>query len=100
MPKHTIQFPGTRFPVQELPEGAALSEQLTVENSPILFGCRTGICGTCLISVEEAGSSQLTPADVAEREVLDMLASDEPKARLACQIRVNCSMSLRVLDEK
>ncbi|MEL6495801.1 MAG: 2Fe-2S iron-sulfur cluster-binding protein, partial [Cyanobacteria bacterium J06623_7] len=29
-----------------------LAEHLTVENSPILFGCRTGICGTCLVIIE------------------------------------------------
>ncbi|MBC6436085.1 2Fe-2S iron-sulfur cluster binding domain-containing protein, partial [Nostoc sp. HG1] len=28
-----------------------LSEHLTIQNSPVLFGCRTGICGTCLVEV-------------------------------------------------
>lgn len=28
-----------------------LLECLTVQNSPVLFGCRTGICDTCLVEV-------------------------------------------------
>jgi ferredoxin len=99
MPKFSVEFPGTSFPAQQLEAGDTLSEKLTAENSPILFGCRTGICGTCLVRLDHPQGCGPTPADAAEREVLEMIASDEPQARLACQIRVKGPMSLCALDE-
>jgi ferredoxin len=99
MTKYLVSFPGSPFVPQELSAGAKLSEVLTVENSPILFGCRTGICGTCLITLETGVGDEMPSPDVAEREVLDMIADHEPKARLACQIKVTCPMSIAPLDE-
>lgn len=99
MSKYRVDFPGSRFLPLELPMGAKLSEVLTVQNSPILFGCRTGICGTCLITLEVGEGGEIKAPDKAEREVLDMIADHEPKARLACQIKVTCPMSIATLDE-
>jgi ferredoxin len=79
-----VSFFDESFAPVELAEGAALSEHLDVRNSPLLFGCRTGICGTCLIRVEGA----LPPASMEERELVDMLAPGDPHARLGCQIRL------------
>lgn len=99
MAKYLVSFPGSSFVPQELSAGSKLSEVLTVENSPILFGCRTGICGTCLITLEAEAGGEMMPPNAAEREVLDMIADHEPKARLACQIKVICPMSIAPLDE-
>lgn len=79
-----VSFFDESFAPVELAEGAALSEHLDVGNSPLLFGCRTGICGTCLLRVEGA----LPPASEEERELVDMLAPGDPSARLGCQIRL------------
>ena len=64
-------------------------------NSPLLFGCRTGICGTCIV---EAEGKDIPPPDDEERELLEVLAPDNPKARLACQLNVQCDMVLHPLE--
>jgi ferredoxin len=100
MLKHWVHFPESSFSPQALPEGAALAEHLTVENSPILFGCRTGICGTCLVRVTPETLDHVDPADCAEQEVLAMLAPAEPCARLACQLKIAGDLSLTPLEEE
>ena len=66
-----------------VPLGEGLAEHLSVRNSPVLFGCRTGICGTCLSRVRGA----VAPPDEGEQEMLDILAPGDPEARLLCQLR-------------
>lgn len=77
----TLHFDG--HPPVPLPERASLSEHLTAVNSPLLFGCRTGICGTCLV----VARGEVDPPDEDEREVLDIYAFGDGSARLACQLR-------------
>jgi ferredoxin len=89
-----VSFPGTRHPPVHLAPRSALSEHLTVQNSPVLFGCRTGICATCLCEVE--GAIPAPSAD--EREILDIFAPDNPKARLACQVQLVADIRVRVLS--
>jgi ferredoxin len=83
-----VAFPGTAFPPAELPDLASLSELLTVQNSPLLFGCRSGLCGTCLIEVEESGAQRLEPPGAEEAEALEIYAPGNARARLACQIHI------------
>lgn len=52
MKKHIINFPESNYQPIILERYEKLSEHLTVQNSPVLFGCRTGICGTCLVIVK------------------------------------------------
>ena len=88
---HTIHFPtnSTYSPVTT-DTGKPLSAALTLQNSPILFGCRTGICGTCLV----LATGDLLPPEAEEQEVLAILAPHLPNARLACQIKLTTSISL------
>lgn len=74
-----------------LPAHSPLAEHLSVQNSPVLFGCRTGICGTCLVEIE----GELPPPNRDEQEILDMLASGNSQARLACQIDLACDVKIR-----
>ena len=97
MPK--IDFPLTSFASLEFQGKALLSQVLTASNSPILFGCRTGICGTCLCRVENLDACELPEASADEREVLDLIASDEPNARLACQIVLDRDLVITKIDE-
>ncbi len=91
-----IEFPGTRFAPQEVPERACLPLFLTVQNSPLLFGCRSGLCGTCLIEVEaDAGAAE--PPDADEREALSLYAPGNPRARLACQLVPLAAMRIRTI---
>lgn len=91
-----ISFAESKFSPVELPFGANLSEYLDISNSPVLFGCRTSICGTCLIEVEE-GIEQLSPPAETERELLDIIIPNHPRARLACQIEVSGNIKIRYL---
>lgn len=98
MAKYRITFPESSFSAIELEEGEELSENLTIENSPILFACRTGVCGTCLVRAEGGEPEPLPTASEGEQEVLALLTEGEPSARLACQLRATCHMALTRID--
>ncbi|MEM9566876.1 MAG: 2Fe-2S iron-sulfur cluster-binding protein [Cyanobacteria bacterium P01_E01_bin.34] len=87
---YSVHFPNSDFTPIALESHQHLAEVLTVQNSPVLFGCRTGICGTCLVLVE--GDIPLPDRD--EQEMLDIFAAKLPQARLACQIAVTDDIAL------
>jgi ferredoxin len=84
MTRHRIEF--SNGAAIEVNEGEKLSESLDVTNSPILFGCRTGICATCLVEVIE-GMENLPPISEDEEEVLEIYA-DQENCRLSCQLHL------------
>lgn len=77
-----------------LPEGVTLSTELTAVNSPLLFGCRSGICGTCLAEVETLSGACEVP-DGEEVEALEIFAPGNDKARLVCQMRLTAEISMK-----
>jgi ferredoxin len=87
-----IQFSEIKYPPIDIEENQNLSEHLRIENSPVLFGCRTGICGTCLVIIE----GDILPASEEEQELLEVLAPENPKARLACQIQLTNDILITV----
>lgn len=87
-----VAFEGDSHPPVLLARHENLSEHLTVQNSPVLFGCRTGICGTCLVRV----SGALTPPSEDELDLLDVIAPNDPRARLACQIDLTADIEISV----
>ncbi len=93
MALHRISFPGSGFDDLLLPAHSPLTLHFDPANSPVLFGCRAGLCGTCLVSVEVLNGS-LAPPDAAEAEALDVYAPNSPKARLACQIDLTADMAI------
>src|SRR5262245_276521 len=95
--RHRVSFsPAGHDPV-DLERGSILSECLNLANSPLLFGCRTGICGTCLIEVEAQENGELISPSVDEKELLELIAPDNPRARLACQIELCADIRIRYL---
>jgi len=90
---HRLEFTNPAHRAIELPRGVNLSEALDIHTSPILFGCRTGLCGTCLILVDVL-QGELPPPNAEELEVLDICAPDEPTARLACQIELTADLRI------
>lgn len=72
----------------EVEKGSNPSEVLNSSNSPVLFGCRTGVCGTCLVEVL-SGEAEIDAPTGAEKEILEVFAPGNEKARLACQLTVN-----------
>jgi ferredoxin len=93
----TIHFPETDYPSVTVPKGSHLSEVFTVLNSPLLFGCRTGVCGTCLVQVKE-GYEALEMPSAEEQEVLAIYSPDNPKARLACQLNIYQDVALQKIQ--
>ncbi len=85
-----ISFPNTDHTPVSLNPHAPLADKLTVQNSPILFGCRTGICGTCLVVI----TGDVAPPGPDEQELLDVLAPDCPQARLACQLDITHDLEI------
>ena len=88
-----VDFPHTPFPPVELPQGVRLAVELTAVNSPILFGCRSGICGTCLVNAEYVDQEFAPPSD-EEQEVLEIFAPGNRRARLACQLKLTGNLRL------
>lgn len=82
-----------------LAAGAALSEHLDIRNSPLLFGCRTGICGTCLIEVLSQTNGELPAPSEDERALLDIVAPDNQRARLACQIAACADITIHYVGK-
>ena len=94
---HLVSFsPASHGPIS-LARGAILSEHLSVANSPMLFGCRTGICGTCLIEVEAQENGELASPSADEKELLELIAPGNPRARLACQIELRADIRIRYI---
>lgn len=98
MKKYKIEFSNSAHNSVEMDENSELSEQLSVQNSPILFGCRTGICGTCLVQVEE-GAQALAPAGDEELEVIDIFSNGEPNLRLACRIKLTNHLKIKYIGK-
>lgn len=82
----------------DLPAGSELRFCLGLANSPVLFGCRTGLCATCLVEVS-AVRGELRAPDAEEREILEVYAPGNPLARLACQLRAEADMRLRYIGD-
>ena len=95
----TVSFPEGHLPLR-LEKGCRLPEHLTVENSPVLFGCRTGICGTCLVRVEAPGGRMPDPPGPEERETLDLVCPGESSARLACQLHPSVDVRLETWQDR
>ena len=94
--RYEIRFASGEPPIQ-LNAKANLSEHLSADNSPVLFGCRTGLCGTCIIGVTVLKGT-IAPPDEDEQEVL-ALYSEHPQARLACQIQITADLHLFPLPD-
>ncbi len=89
-----VHFPDTAFPELKVPAGLSLSRTLDVQNSPILFGCRTGICATCICLVEGSVSG----AGEDEQEILELFAPGQALARLACQVNVDADLFIKAWE--
>jgi len=92
--RYKVSFPDSGYDSFDASEGQSLSEELTEFNSPVLFGCRSGICGTCICEVVGG----LAPPDEDEQETLEAHAPGNPKARLACQIFLSNDISLKPIE--
>lgn len=94
--KHLLNF--TEGQSLEVEAGIRLSRVLDVTNSPVLFGCRTGICATCLVRVK-AGMQNLPPLEADEAEVIEVYTEQTEDCRLACQLHLSGPVVLEYLGK-
>jgi ferredoxin len=89
MPKLTFPSTGKTY---EVPAGTPLLEFCQSHDTPVVFGCTAGACGTCCsVMVFEEGA--LPEADEDELELVEH-TTDKPGARLACIAIVNGDISI------
>ena len=88
-----VEFPGSPHLPLRLATGARLLDHLSIENSPVLFGCRTGICGTCAVHVEVLAGALAAP-DGDEAELLALVHPGDATVRLACQLELTADLRL------
>ncbi len=72
--------------VIEIPNGKAIQEGSDGLDVGILYGCRSGRCGSCIVRVVE-NMDNLSHPEKREKIVLKNLMAT-PEERLACQARV------------
>lgn len=77
-------------------EGYALIDMCEDHDTSILFGCRDGACGACMVRVIE-GQEHLSPMQDDEKDFLETMAA-EPDERLACQCKVYGDVKLEVSE--
>lgn len=65
-------------------------------DTPLMFGCKEGLCGTCKIRVLE-NSQNISPMGPREKEFLDSIAA-QPNERLACQNCVLGDVTIEIAD--
>ena len=83
MPKVTITTDNKTF---DVPDNYALIDMCEDHDTSILFGCRDGACGACMVKIIKGGEF-LNPMKDDERDFLETMGA-APNERLACQCRV------------
>ncbi|MDD9951693.1 MAG: 2Fe-2S iron-sulfur cluster-binding protein [Zetaproteobacteria bacterium] len=93
MPKLTIRTDDKTIDVESNYPLINLSEE---HDTSILFGCRDGACGACMVRVLE-GSENLSQMEEDEQDFLETMAA-EPNERLACQCKISGDVVLEVSE--
>lgn len=79
---------------KEVEQGSALKDCVKDNSWPIAFGCEDGVCGTCIIELEEGGEN-LSPMGEVEDQTLDMMCMKDGQHRLCCQCKVNGDVKIK-----
>ena len=93
MPKVTIT---TDDMTVDVAEGYCLIDMSEEHDTSILFGCRDGACGACMVKVLK-GKENISPAGEDEKDFLETMAAEEDE-RLACQCKVYGDVELEVSE--
>lgn len=93
MPKVTIV---TDNKTLDVVDGYKMIDMCDQHDTSILFGCRDGACGACMIRVL-AGAENLSPMADDERDFLESMAA-APNERLACQCKVLGDVTIEVSE--
>lgn len=91
MHKVHISTTGESF---SLPHNSHLSDAAELQIAGLVFGCRSGMCGICVIDVVD-GVHNLSPAQESESWFLESLGHPEASKRLACQCKLQGDVTIR-----
>jgi ferredoxin len=80
----------------DVKDGYALIDMCEEHDTSILFGCRDGACGACMVKVVK-GAENVSPIQDDEKDFLETMAA-EPNERLACQCKVYGDVTLEVSE--
>jgi ferredoxin len=80
----------------DVPNNYPLIDMCEDHDTSILFGCRDGACGACIIRVKK-GSENLSPMEDNEKDFLETMAAEEDE-RLACQCKVKGDIEIEVSE--
>ena len=93
MPKVTITTDDLSLDVRD---DYPLIEMCEDHETSILFGCRDGACGACMIRVKE-GAENLSKMEEDEKDFLETMAAEDDE-RLACQCKVKGDVVIEVSE--
>lgn len=93
MPKVTITTDDLTIDVEDNYKLIDLAED---HDTSILFGCRDGACGACMVRVKD-GKENLSPMGEDEKDFLETMAAEDDE-RLACQCTVSGDVTLEVSE--
>ncbi len=79
-----VEFRTDNVVLDNVPEGTRIIDLCNEHNLSLPFGCRDGICGTCILDVI---SGELGPINDTEKDTLEKLGC-RPGQRLGCQAAV------------
>ena len=91
MPILTIKTDKKTLTVEK---NSALIDVCEHEDTSILYGCRDGACGACMIRVLE-NPENLSPMEDHEKDFLETMAATAEE-RLACQCRILGDVTIEV----
>ncbi len=75
------------------PVGTRVIELSEKVGSGIVYGCREGDCGTCLMQVDEGLENLSQPSEIEQRLLTEHFAGR--RQRLACQAQILGDVTLR-----
>ena len=93
MPKVTITTDEMTIDVKE---GYQLIDMCEDHDTSILFGCRDGACGACMVKVLD-GADKMSKMESDEKDFLETMAAEENE-RLACQCKVYGDVTIEVAE--
>lgn len=79
---------------EEVAEGTPLKDVVRDKGWPIAFGCEDGVCGTCIVEVEE-GKENLSPMEDTESQTMEMMCMNDGNHRLACQCKCKGNVKIK-----
>jgi ferredoxin len=80
---------------EQAQQGEPLMNVADRTKASIPFGCRNGICGTCIMKVNK-GMENLSAPEEKEKNTLQMFGAG-PQNRLTCQCKVNGDVEIENL---